>query len=114
MQSSDQSPSIAIFVPKRIASKNRLTGQLVIGNVNNEPNKTLTLRKRIPKLLLPKSLRPAMYSLDGFVPRPSINRITSTEAPTTVKQEKFEDRRIARRERKLRQQKNRRVFDSQN
>jgi hypothetical protein len=35
-----------------------------------------------------------MYSLDGFVPRPSINKITSTEAPTTTKSIRFSSRRI--------------------
>ena len=76
IQSSDQSHSVAVFIPKRLSSKNRITGEIVLENVAEQLNKTLSIkpRKRIPKLLLPKSLRPAMYSLDGFVPRPSINR----------------------------------------
>jgi hypothetical protein len=90
LQSSDESPSIAIFIPKRLSSKNRLTGEIIADNIAQQFNKT---RKRIPKLLLPKSLRPAMYSLDGFVPRPSINKITSTEAPVIEKQTKFQSRR---------------------
>ncbi|CAG2114855.1 unnamed protein product, partial [Medioppia subpectinata] len=92
LQSSDHSPSFAFFAPKRIASKSRISGQILLGTVISKPvNAT---RKRIPKLLLPKSLRPAMYSLDGFVPRPSINRITSTEAPTTERQMKYTQNRI--------------------
>jgi hypothetical protein len=85
ISSSDHSPSIAIFVPKR-TSKKIFTRRVIIGT-----NNTI---KRIPKLLLPKHLRPAMYSLDGFVPRPSINKITSTEAPTTTKSIRFSSRRI--------------------
>ncbi|CAG2160247.1 unnamed protein product [Oppiella nova] len=88
LQSSDQSPSFAFFAPKRIASKSRITGQILVGTVSKPLN--TTTRKRIPKLLLPKSLRPAMYSLDGFVPRPSLNRIiTSTEAPNANRHMKF-------------------------
>lgn len=33
------------------------------------------------KLLQPKPTRPAIYSLDGFVPKPSIQRAVSTEPP---------------------------------
>lgn len=96
ISSSDDSPSIAFFMPRR-TSKRRYTGQVVtetvkLENNTNEqiPNENI---KRIPKLLLPKSLRPAMYSLDGFVPRPSMNRITSTEPPTT-RQPNFSIRRV--------------------
>lgn len=102
LQSSDESPSIAIFIPKRLSSKNRITGEILVENVAKQLNRTLTQKKkrrRIPKLLLPKSLRPAMYSLDGFVPRPSNNRITSTEAPTTENEPKF----MSRRHKKLNQ-----------
>ena len=86
---------MAVFIPKRLSSKNRITGEIVLENVAEQLNKTLSIkqRKRIPKLLLPKSLRPAMYSLDGFVPRPSINRITSTEAPIIQREPKFQSRR---------------------
>lgn len=37
----------------------------------------------IPKLLLPKFSRPAMYSLNGFIPRPNIRRYTTTTSTTT-------------------------------
>src|SRR5699024_2854321 len=33
---------------------------------------------RIPKLLLPKVNRPAMYSLNGYVPKPSLQRLASS------------------------------------
>jgi len=89
ISSSDHSPSIAFFIPRR-TPKQKYSGQLIIGTIKSG-NDTI---KRIPKLLLPKHLRPAMYSLDGFVPRPSLNRITSTEAPTTEKPIRFASRRI--------------------
>ncbi|GFQ64537.1 chitin-binding type-2 domain-containing protein [Trichonephila clavata] len=37
------------------------------------------------KLLQPKPTRPAIYSLDGFVPKPSIRRPVSTEPPLNFK-----------------------------
>ncbi|XP_015793890.1 uncharacterized protein LOC107370410 [Tetranychus urticae] len=40
--------------------------------------------RNIPKLLLPKFSRPAMYSLNGFIPKPNIQRLT-TSTSTTVK-----------------------------
>ncbi|XP_074593682.1 uncharacterized protein LOC141849314 [Brevipalpus obovatus] len=38
--------------------------------------------KNMPKLLLPKFSRPAMYSLNGFIPRPNSRRFTSTTSTT--------------------------------
>ena len=32
----------------------------------------------IPKLLLPRFQRPKMYSLDGFIPRPNVQKFTTT------------------------------------
>ena len=42
---------------------------------NQQQQQTINKRPlRIPKLLLPKVNRPAMYSLNGYVPKPSIQR----------------------------------------
>lgn len=54
----------------------------------NTPNSRYSsnrISKSIPKLLLPNISRPAMYSLDGYVPKPNLQRLTSTttEAPVT-------------------------------
>lgn len=48
--------------------------------------------KHIPKLLLPKFSRPAMYSLNGYIPKPnmqSFTTTTTTKKPTIVKYKKF-------------------------
>ncbi|XP_054717371.1 adipocyte plasma membrane-associated protein Hemomucin-like [Uloborus diversus] len=49
------------------------------------PTPTTPAPQVLLKLLQPKPTRPAIYSLDGFVPKPSIQRIVSTEAPPHFK-----------------------------
>ncbi|XP_035210806.1 syndecan-3-like [Stegodyphus dumicola] len=49
------------------------------------PTPTTPAPQVLLKLLQPKPTRPAIYSLDGFVPKPSIQRIVSTEAPLHFK-----------------------------
>lgn len=49
------------------------------------PTPTTPAPQLLLKLLQPKPTRPAIYSLDGFVPKPSIQRIVSTEAPLHFK-----------------------------
>lgn len=48
--------------------------------------------KIIPKLLLPKASRPAMYSLNGYIPKPNMQRFTTTtttKKPMTIRFKKF-------------------------
>ena len=49
--------------------------------------------KNIPKLLLPKSARPRMYSLDGFIPKPNIQKFSQPHRlpPTVVESSSTEN-----------------------
>ncbi|XP_042903216.1 uncharacterized protein [Parasteatoda tepidariorum] len=49
------------------------------------PTPTTPTPQLLLKLRQPKPTRPAIYSLDGFVPKPSIQRIVSTEPPLNFK-----------------------------
>lgn len=50
----------------------------------NQTYNRLRNANNIPKLLLPKFSRPAMYSLNGFIPRPNIRRYTTTSSTTST------------------------------
>ena len=75
-QSSSDQLSAWHFPRKNSPYKRYYYGKIIIGSNNT---------RIIPKLLLPNVLRPAMYSLHGFIPRPSLNKITTTEPPLTTK-----------------------------
>lgn len=76
ISSSDNSPAIVWPVPRRPASRRFRT-----------PSFTTSAPRVLPKLLQPKPTRPAIYSLDGFVPKPSIQRISTTEAPPEIRRQ---------------------------
>ncbi|XP_067125886.1 probable serine/threonine-protein kinase DDB_G0278901 isoform X1 [Centruroides vittatus] len=76
ISSSDNSPAIVWPVPRRPASRRFRT-----------PSFTTSAPRVLPKLLQPKPTRPAIYSLDGFVPKPSIQRISTTEAPLEIRRQ---------------------------
>ncbi|CAN7948100.1 unnamed protein product, partial [Ixodes hexagonus] len=75
LSSSDFSPAVAWPVPRRPASR-RFRPNSVTPSSTSRP---------LLKLRQPKPTRPSAYSLDGFVPKPSIIRITTTEAPPHIK-----------------------------
>ncbi|UXI22449.1 Glutamate receptor ionotropic kainate 2 [Sarcoptes scabiei] len=56
-------------------------------NINQQEARRIDNRStlRIPKLLLPKVNRPAMYSLNGYVPKPSLQRPISRSNTTRKK-----------------------------
>ncbi|XP_076317492.1 uncharacterized protein LOC143229265 isoform X2 [Tachypleus tridentatus] len=66
-----------IFWPVRRKIPSRIFSPLIPSSTTPKP---------LLKLLQPKPTRPAMYSLDGFVPEPSVRRITTTEAPSHIKE----------------------------
>ncbi|XP_076334284.1 uncharacterized protein LOC143238177 [Tachypleus tridentatus] len=71
---SEDSPAVFWPVRRRIPSRSFLP-----------PMTTTTTVRPLLKLLKPRPSRPLLYSLDGFVPKPSIKRITTTEAPAHIK-----------------------------
>lgn len=75
LSSSDFSPAVAWPVPRRPASRRFRP------NAVTQPSTARPLLK----LRQPKPTRPPAYSLDGFVPKPSIIRITTTEAPPHIR-----------------------------
>ncbi|XP_076373003.1 uncharacterized protein LOC143257858 [Tachypleus tridentatus] len=75
ISSSVDSPAVFWPVRRKIASR-----------IFNPPTPTSTTTRPLLKLLQPKPTRPAVYSLYGFVPEPSVRRITTTEAPSYVKE----------------------------
>ncbi|KAH8020339.1 hypothetical protein HPB51_000789 [Rhipicephalus microplus] len=75
LSSSDFSPAVAWPVPRRPASRRFRP------NAISQPSTARPLLK----LRQPKPTRPPAYSLDGFVPKPSIIRITTTEAPPHIR-----------------------------
>ncbi|XP_029841191.3 uncharacterized protein LOC8052172 [Ixodes scapularis] len=75
LSSSDFSPAVAWPVPRRPASR-RFRPNSVTPSSTSRP---------LLKLRQPKPTRPPAYSLDGFVPKPSIIRVTTTEAPLHIK-----------------------------
>ncbi|KAH7948134.1 hypothetical protein HPB52_018705 [Rhipicephalus sanguineus] len=75
LSSSDFSPAVAWPVPRRPASR-RFRPNAVPQPSTSRP---------LLKLRQPKPTRPPAYSLDGFVPKPSIIRITTTEAPPHIR-----------------------------
>lgn len=66
--------------PERRVWRPRLTRIRVRNTTSNVDTSSLF----IPKLLLPKSNRPRMYSLDGYIPKPNKNRISTTSTTTTT------------------------------
>ncbi|XP_022241834.1 uncharacterized protein LOC106459602 [Limulus polyphemus] len=75
ISSSVDSPAVFWPVRRKVPSR-----------IFNPPTPTSTTPRPLLKLLQPKPTRPAMYSLHGFVPEPSIRRITTTEAPSYIKE----------------------------
>ncbi|KAK8777843.1 hypothetical protein V5799_020818 [Amblyomma americanum] len=75
LSSSDFSPAVAWPVPRRPASRRFRP------NAVTQPSTARPLLK----LRQPKPTRPPAYSLDGFVPKPSIIRVTTTEAPPHIR-----------------------------
>lgn len=66
------------------------------------PTPTTPAPQVLLKLLQPKPTRPAIYSLDGFVPKPSIQRIVSTEAPAHFRKTDLQQLSSVPRRRKVR------------
>jgi len=56
------------------------TDQQSLSNIPNMFSATYqsSSNRFIPKLLLPRFQRPKMYSLDGFIPRPNVQKFTTT------------------------------------
>lgn len=75
LSSSDFSPSVAWPVPRRPASR----------RYRHNSNTVTSTSRPLLKLLRPRPTRPPAYSLDGFVPKPSMIRVTSTEAPPEIR-----------------------------
>ncbi|KAH9381314.1 hypothetical protein HPB48_011742 [Haemaphysalis longicornis] len=77
LSSSDFSPAVAWPVPRRPASRRFRPNALPAPST----------ARPLLKLRQPKPTRPPAYSLDGFVPKPSIIRVSSTEAPLHIRKQ---------------------------
>ncbi|XP_064472993.1 uncharacterized protein LOC135387793 [Ornithodoros turicata] len=75
LSSSDFSPAVAWPVPRRPASRRFRHNTLTVSST----------ARPLLKLMRPKPTRPPAYSLDGFVPKPSMIRVSSTEAPLHIR-----------------------------
>lgn len=67
-----------------LSSSEKFSSSLRLSRINVDSSDSKSSKLSIPNLLAPKFPRPAMYSLNGYIPKPNIQRLSTTSSPLTL------------------------------
>ncbi|XP_015795622.1 uncharacterized protein LOC107371987 [Tetranychus urticae] len=69
----------------QLSSSEKFSSSLRLTRFNVDSSDSKSSKLSIPNLLTPKFPRPAMYSLNGYIPKPNIQRLSTTLSPSVTK-----------------------------